>query len=87
MLETEDSIAGDPAGRYRQYDSFQRKVVSGHYYPRNGMTSLADVVLSANNGVMPPDKAGVLAALDTAAATEAMSAACWPMTTRTPSSP
>ena len=68
MLETEDSIAGDPAGRYRQYDSFQRKVVSGHYYPRNGMTSLADVVLSANNGVMPPDRAGVMSALDIAAA-------------------
>ncbi len=68
MLKTEDAIASDPSGKYSQYDSIHRKHVSGVYYPRDGMTSLADVVVSANNGVMPADKQGVLAALDTAAA-------------------
>jgi uncharacterized protein len=68
MLEAEEAIAKDPAGRYSQYDPLHRTHVSGDYYPRNGMTSLADVVLSANNGVMPADKQGVLAALKTAEA-------------------
>jgi hydrophobe/amphiphile efflux-3 (HAE3) family protein len=68
MLKAEDEIAKDPRGRYSQYDPMQRTHVSGDYYPREGMDSLADVVLSANNGVMPADRQGVLAALDTAAA-------------------
>ncbi len=68
MLDTEAGIAGDPAGRYSYYDKSQHKEVTGSYYPRNGITSLADVVVSANNGVMPADKAGVVAALDTASA-------------------
>jgi uncharacterized protein len=68
MLNTEETIAKDPAGHYAQYDPVHRSFVSGAYYPRRGMTSLADVVLSANNGVMPADKQGVLAALNTAAA-------------------
>lgn len=68
MLKAEETIANDPAGHYSQYDPIHRTYVSGDYYPRNGMTSLADVVLSANNGVMPADKQGVLSALDTAAA-------------------
>jgi predicted RND superfamily exporter protein len=67
-LNAEEAIAKDPAGHYSHYDPIHRTHVSGDYYPRIGMTSLADVVLSANNGVMPSDKKGVLSALKTAAA-------------------
>ncbi len=68
MLALENAIARDPAARYHGYDPAQRKYVSGYYYPRDGMTSLADVVVSSNNGVMPADRAGVEAALSNAQA-------------------
>jgi predicted RND superfamily exporter protein len=68
MLDTETAMANDPRGKYSYYDKSLHREVKGEYYPRNGMNSLADAVVSANNGVMPADRAGVLAALDTAKA-------------------
>jgi uncharacterized protein len=68
MLKAEEAITSDPAARYSYYDKSLHRTVTGEYYQRNGITSLADVVLSANGGVMPADKAGVQAALTNAEA-------------------